>query len=105
MEIGEGLHAGSCSVQWEQTDVDWGRLSSDFHDPEMRRAGSPGIAEDGLIVAVEICQVRGSRIGSEENRALVEGSLDAIAKAKAGLVASSDKNPPLFWCRAYWLDA
>lgn len=97
MKIGEGLHIGGGSVEGNKADVHWSRLGRNLHDPQMRRTSPPGVAQDRLIVAVEVCQMRGSWIDSEQERALVESLLNFSATAKACLVASSDQNPPLFW--------
>lgn len=69
-----------------------------MHDPEVWWTSTPAVAKNRLVVAVEVSKMRRRRISGEEGRSLVERSLNSSAMAEAGLVASSDQDPPLFRC-------
>lgn len=100
IQAGKGLNSGSGSVDLDNANIDWRRWCSYVHNPERRWTGSPAVAENWLIVAVEVCQVRRRRIHRPEGCGLVECGLDLVAETKAGLVSSSDQDPPLFLLRA-----
>jgi len=105
VKIRERLDSSGGSVQRLNANIDWRRWRRELHDPERWWAGTPGIAEDRLVVAVEVSELRGSRVGRPEGCSLIESSLYANAVAKAGLVSSSNENPPLLRSRACGLDA
>ena len=62
---------------------------------DTRRADGPGVAEDAVLVAVQVGEVRRVRGGGEEGYTAVEGLLGLGAGAKAGAVAAGDEDHPL----------
>jgi len=105
MKIREGLDSSGGSIQRLDASINWRRWCRDLENPERWWAGTPGIAKDWLVVAVEVCELWGSWVNRPQSCSLIESSLYTSAVAEAGLVAPSNKNPPLLWSRARGLDA
>ena len=59
------------------------------------RADGPGVAEDTVLVAVQVCEVGRVRGGREEGDTAIEGLLGLLASSKAGGIAAGDKDHPL----------
>jgi hypothetical protein len=64
------------------------------------RADGPGVAEDTIHVAVQVCEVGRVGSGREEGHAAVEGLLGLGAGTEAGAIAAGDKDHPLLNARA-----
>jgi len=64
------------------------------------RADGPGVAEDTVLVAVQVCEVGRVRGGREEGDTAIEGLLGLLASSKAGGIAAGDKDHPLLDARA-----
>lgn len=105
VELGEGAWGGSGSVQCGDVDIGWLSWCVDLENPERWWSGGPAVAENWLVLTVDIGQVWSSSISGEENGRLVESFLDLIAHAEASLVTTSYENPPFFWSSASWRDA
>ncbi len=105
VEVDESLGSSGGEVHVFGSDINRRGRSRNTEEPESRRARSPSIAENGLRIAVEVREMRRSRINAPEKGSLVERGLDLLALSEAGLVASGYQNPPFFWLRAGGLDA
>jgi len=104
-KISEGLHTGGGSVQALYADVNWRGRCGDLHNPERWGASSPAVAEYWLVVAIEVCEMWRSWVDGPKSSSLVECGLYTSAVTEAGLVSSSDENPPLLGSCACGLDA
>ena len=103
MNFGEGLGRSGRKVHREDANIENRRLY--VHDPQAGGSSTPAVAENWLVVAVEVGKVRRIGVGREEGCGLVERSLNLAAVAETGLVASSDQHPPLLGVRVCRLDA
>lgn len=79
VEVEKSLAGGGGQVETSAVDVDGRRRGQHLEHPEGPGARGPGVAEDGLVVAVDQGRVRGVGQSSELARGLVEGSFDLEA--------------------------
>lgn len=79
-----------------------------LHVEDTRRADGPGVAEDTIQVAVQVCEVGRVGRGREEGHAAVEGLLSALAGTEAGGIAAGNIDHPFLnagaGSRGAWLD-
>lgn len=73
---GHGGHVEALGV-----DVDRGRGGQDLEDPEGAGGGGPGVAEDGLVVAVDQGGMGAVGLKGEFGGCLVESLLDSVTMA------------------------
>ena len=72
--------------------------------PEGGRLGHPSGAEDALLIAIDVGQVRRRRVRSQHAGRLVPFPLESVADAAAGLVAAGDEDHPFLWrFRGVWI--
>jgi hypothetical protein len=64
-------------------DVYGGRLREHLKHPEVGGSGAPGVAEDRLVIAVDVAHVRAAGEDGELASGLVEGGVDPVATAFA----------------------
>ena len=89
VQVEDVLRRGAAQVQGLPVHIDISRLGHHVEDPEGARAGRPGVAQDRLVVAVKVAQVRRVGHSAELDDRLVPGLLNLVA------VACSESN---------WLD-
>lgn len=62
---------------------------------DTRRADTPGVAEDRVLLAVQVGEVGRVRSGGKEGDTAIEGFLSGLAQAKACCVGACDEDHPL----------
>lgn len=60
-----------------------------------RRADAPGVAENAVLVAVQVCEVGRVGSGGQESDTAIEGLLRALAQAEACCIAASNEDHPV----------
>ena len=75
VQVQESLGVGGGQVKALQVDVSLGRRREHLKDPESASSSGPSVAEDGLIIAVDISNVGSVGESSELGGSLIEGSL------------------------------
>lgn len=75
--------------------LDGRRFGEHLNDIEAGGTRRPGIAENGLVVAIQVGHMGGVVEERKLGSGLVEGLLDSSASTVAGLVAARDEQPPL----------
>lgn len=104
-QIRESLDLGSSGIQSSGSLDHRRRLWGDFEEEQRWGTSGPGIAENWLILAIKIAQVRSSGMERPQSCGLVESSFNLAALAEASLVPPGDQNPPFLGGIALRLDA
>lgn len=81
LQLDKLLRSNGGKVKPLLVDVDGGRLGEHLEGPEVADVGGPGIAEDGLVVAVENAHVRGVWELCKLGCRLVEGGFNLVTVA------------------------
>lgn len=105
VKVGEGLDLSGSGIQPSAAHNYWRWLGRHLEEPEAWWTGTPGVAEDWLVVAVKVSHVRSGWVDTPKQCGLVKSLLNLAALPKAGRVSSGKQNPPFFRLRALRLDA
>lgn len=81
LQLDEVVAGDGGQVESLGVEIDRGRRGKHLEDPKSASRGGPGVAKDGLVLAVEHCGVRGARSHGELGCGLVESGLDLVAMA------------------------
>jgi hypothetical protein len=81
VEVDKGVGSGSGQVESLAVDLDGRRLGKHLENVEAGGTGRPGIAENGLVVAVQVGHMRGVIEERKLGSGLVEGLLDIVTSA------------------------
>jgi hypothetical protein len=95
LEGDQGVGGGGGQVESLAVDLDSCRLRKHLENVEAGRASGPGVAENRLVVAVQVSHMRGVVEKRKLGSGLVEGLLNSSASTIAGLVSTRDEQPPL----------
>jgi hypothetical protein len=95
LEVDQSVGGGGGQVESLAVDLDSRGLGKHLENIEARRAGRPGVAENRLVVAVQVSHMGGLVEERKLGSGLVEGLLDSSASTIAGLVSTRDEQPPL----------
>lgn len=81
VKVDKSVGSGSGQVESLAVDLDGRRLGKHLKDVEAGGTGRPGIAENGLVVAVQVGHMRGVIEERKLGSGLVEGLLDGVTSA------------------------
>jgi len=99
MDSGDLGSADGSAVERDNTDSGcWGALVGEWlgelHVQNTRRADTPGVAQDTVLVAVQVGKVGRVGSGGQESYTAIEGLFRALAQAEACCITASDEDHP-----------